>query len=356
MSNKMSQTGNNNLYFDSGYSQLLADIKSRLNSAKLKASISVNKELIFFYWEVGKLILQEQEKAEWGDKLFDNLAIDLGKSFKDNSGFSRTNLKSMCNFARSYPNAEFGQALPDQLTWTHHVVLLNIKDLNKKQWYANQAIENNWSYRQLRDQIQSLLYERQSTVAVKTTNFDKKLPAYQSALAQELIKDPYKFHFLDIAEDAHEKEIQKGLIDHVKHFLMELGQGFALYGANYPIYVSKRRFEIDLLMYNTKLHCYVVIEIKRGEFKPEHTGQLNFYLSAVDAQLKTAIDEPTIGLLLCEYKDKIIAEYALNRVTSPMGISQYELLKSLPQRLQNILPTTEEIEAELSRNIQEEEK
>jgi predicted nuclease of restriction endonuclease-like (RecB) superfamily len=341
---------NTSLISDKDYKKLLIEIKTKLTSARLKAAITVNSELINFYWEVGKLILVEQEKAKWGDKLFDNLAADLSKNTEGNTGFSKTNLKNMRNFVLNYPHAEFRQALPDQLTWTHHVVLLNIEELDKRQWYATQVIEHNWSYRQLKDQIQSSLYERQSTLAVKTTNFTNKLPAPQSSLAQELIKDPYKFHFLNVPEDAHEKEIQKGLMDHVRHFLMEIGQGFALYGVNYPVYVSDKRFEIDLLMYNTKLHCYVVVEIKRGEFKPENTGQLNFYLSAIDANLKTPQDQPTIGLLLCEYKDKIIAEYALNRVTSPMGISQYELSKSLPKKLQSILPTTAEIEAELSKN------
>lgn len=341
----------NKIHIDENYKALLTEIKSRLQKSQLKAAINVNLELIQFYFEVGKLIIEQQERSKWGDKLFDVLATDLSRSFPGTKGFSRTNLKNMRTFAMHYRNAEFSQALPDQLTWTHHVVLLqsiNEQDLRKKQWYAIKVIENGWSYRQLKEQILSNLYERQADKGIKTTNFNDKLPAPASDLAQEMIKEPYKFHFLTLGDDAYEKEIQKGLLGHVKQFLMELGQGFALYGTNYPILVSKRRFEIDLLMYNTKLHSYVVIEIKRGEFKPEHTGQLNFYLSAVDQQLKMPEDGPTIGLLLCENKDRVIAEYALKNVESPIGISEYQLSKSLPARLHNILPTTDEIEAELN--------
>lgn len=333
------------------YSYLLNEIKNRLKSARLKAVRAVNQELIQFYWEVGRLIFEQQKKAKWGEKIFNTLAADLSRDFSDMKGFSKTNLKYMRLFAEHYPHREFGQALPDQLTWTHHIVLIQAiqpEGLVEKQWYAIQVIENGWSYRQLQEQIKNALFKRQANVTLKTTNFLERLPAPTSSLAQELIKDPYKFDFLTVGEDAHEKEVQKGLVKHIQQFLMELGQGFALYGANYPIQVSDKRFEIDLLMYNTKLHCYVVVELKRGDFHPRDAGQLNFYLSAVDEQLKTPEDGQTIGLLLCEKKDRIIAEYSLRRVDSPMGIAEYQLSKSLPPKLHDILPTTEEIEAELS--------
>jgi predicted nuclease of restriction endonuclease-like (RecB) superfamily len=333
------------------YQNLLNEIKSRLKKSQLRAAIVVNQELIQFYWEVGTLIIERQQGAQWGEKLFNVLAEDLKRSFPNTEGFSKTNLKNMCLFAKHYPNREFGQALPDQLTWTHHVVLARMIESEKiyvKQWYANKTIENGWAYRELQTQIRANLYSRQSGTAIKTSNFEERLPSATSHLAQEMLKDPYKFHFLTVGQDAHEKDIHNGLVGHVKQFLMELGQGFALFGTQYPIQVSNKRFEIDLLMYNTKLHAYVVIEFKRGEFHPKDVGQLNFYLSTVDAQLKTPEDGQTIGLLLCEKKDRIIAEYALKRVDSPMGISEYELSKSLPKRLESILPTTEEIETELS--------
>ncbi len=336
---------------DADYQSLLDEIKGRLKKAQLKAAIVVNRELIKFYWDIGKLLIERQQKGKWGDKLFEVLSNDLRKVFPNTEGFSKTNLKYMRLFAKNYPNCEIGQALPDQLTWTHHIVLIQAfspEETYIKQWYAQKTIENEWPYRELQAQIKSDLYSRQSKLEHKTTNFKDKLPSPQSHLAQEMIKDPYKFHFLSVGDAAHEKDIQDGLLIHIKEFLMELGQGFALYGTRYPIIVSGKRFEIDLLMYNTKLHMYVVVELKRGEFSPKDTGQLNFYLSAVDEQLKMSEDGPTIGLILCEKKDKIIAEYSLRRVSSPMGIAEYELSKSLSEKLQNILPTTEEIETELS--------
>lgn len=336
---------------NAAYANLLAEIKSKMHSARFRAAIAVNHELIQFYWEVGKLILERQEQAKWGDKLFDALAKDLKIAFPDTKGFSKTNLISMRLFAEHYPNAEFGQALPVQLTWTHHIALFRMIDeqsLAVKQWYAAQVIEQGWSYRKLIDAIRSNLYDRQADHAAKSTNFKDRLSADKSELAMQMIKDPYKFDFLTVGDDESEKAVHVGLLQHIREFLMELGQGFAFYGSHYPIIVSKKRFEVDLLMYNTKLHCYFVVEIKRGEFKPEYAGQLNFYLSAVDEQLKMPEDGPTIGLLLCEQKDRVIAEYALRRVESPMSVAQYELIKSLPAQLQKVLPTIGEIEAEFA--------
>lgn len=239
------------IHFDESYKELLDKIKSRLQKAQLRAAIIVNHELLQFYWDVGNLIIERQGKAKWGDKLFDALALDLNRSFPDTKGFSKTNLKNMRLFSIHYPIGEFSQALPDQLTWTHHVVLMQMiesEKLSEKQWYALKVIENGWSYRELKDQIKSKLYERQADKKIKTTNFHDKLPAPRSHLAQEIIKDPYKFHFLTVGEEAHEKDIQNGLLEHVKQFLMELGQGFALYGIKHPLQVSGKRFEIDLLM------------------------------------------------------------------------------------------------------------
>lgn len=255
----------------------------------------------------------------------------------------------MKKFAESYPSIQIVQALPGQLPWTHNLVLLErVKDTDARLWYAQEALTNGWSYRMLITQIKDQLYETKGIKIGKTTNFQLKLPSPQSSLAEETVKDPYKFHFLTIGEDAHEKELHHGLLAHVKQFLMALGQGFALYGTHYPLQISNKRFEIDLLMYHTKLHCYVVIELKRGEFHPKDAGQLNFYLSAVDDILKSPHDNPTLGLLLCEKKDRVIAEYALRDVNKPMGISEYELAKTLPKEIRRDLPTIAEIEAELN--------
>ncbi|OGT50730.1 MAG: hypothetical protein A3F17_00880 [Gammaproteobacteria bacterium RIFCSPHIGHO2_12_FULL_41_15] len=337
------------LYLSKDYKDFLQEIKGRIKAARLKAALAVNQEVIKFYWGIGRLIIEKQKSSNWGDKLIDALALDLKKSFPDTQGFSRSNLHSMRKFAESYPNIQIVQALPGQLPWTHNLVLLErIKNSEARLWYAKEALENGWSYRMLMTQIKEQLYETKGKKLRKITNFQLKLPSPQSNLAEETIKDPYKFHFLAIGKDAHEKEIHRGLLGHVQQFLMALGQGFALYGTHYPMQVSGKRFEIDLLMYHTKLHCYVVIELKRGEFHPRDAGQLNFYLSIVDDLLKTSHDNATIGLLLCEKKDRVIAEYALRDVNKPMGISEYELARALPKEIRGNLPTIAEIEAELN--------
>lgn len=337
------------LQISKDYKQFLQEIKQRIKSARLRAALAVNQEVIKFYWEIGRLIIEKQKNSQWGDKLIEALAVDLKKSFPDTQGFSRSNLHSMRKFSEAYSTFEIVQALPGQLPWTHNLVLLEqVKEPEQRLWYARQALEEGWSYRSLLNQVKNKLYETKGNNKVKTTNFHSKLPSPQSHLAEETIKDPYKFHFLTVGEDAHEKEIHKGLLNHVKQFLMELGHGFALYGTHYSLKVSNKRYEIDLLMYHTKLHCYVVVEIKRGEFQPKDAGQLNFYLSAVDDLLRTPQDNPTIGLLLCEKKDKIVAEYALRDINKPMGISEFELSKALPKKLKSSLPTISEIEAELN--------
>lgn len=334
------------------YKNFLREIKEKVKTANLRAALAVNQELIKFYWEIGNLIIEKQKKANWGEKLIDALARDLKESFPDTQGFSRSNLHSMRKFAETYVSFEIVQALPGQLPWTHNLVLLEkVKYSEERFWYAKQAIEESWSYRTLLKHIKEKLYQAKGIKNIKTTNFHLRLPNPQSELAHETIKDPYKFDFLTVGKDAHEKEIHSGLLNHVKQFLMELGQGFALYGTHYPIQVSSKRFQIDLLMYHTKLHCYVVIELKRGSFHPRDTGQLKFYLTAVDNILKSPEDNPTIGLLLCEKKDQVIAEYALQDINKPMGISEFRLLKTLPKKLESDLPTISDIEAELNTEL-----
>lgn len=305
--------------------------------------------MIKFYWEIGKLIIEKQKISSWGDKLIGALAIDLKKSFPDTQGFSRSNLHSMRKFAETYPTLEIVQALPGQLPWTHNLILLErVKVQEARLWYAQQAIENGWSYRMLMAQIKEEPYGDLSRKVPKTTNFKIKLSSSQSSLAEETIKDPYRFRFLSMGDDAHEREIQRGLVAHINQFLLALGQGFAFYASYYTFRISNKTYEIDLLMYHTKLHCYIVVELKRGEFQPKDAGQLNFYLSAIDDLLKTPEDNPTIGLLLCEKKDHVVAEYALRDVNKPMGISEYVLSKALPKEVRGSLPTIAEIEAELN--------
>ncbi|MCE3237724.1 MAG: hypothetical protein K0R24_705 [Gammaproteobacteria bacterium] len=334
---------------DPRYKSFLLKIKSKIRTTQLQASIVVNKILLEFYWEVGTLILKKQKVSKWGDNLLGVLAEDLQHSFPDTEGFSVANLKNMKLFAQSYPKFKIGQTVSSQLPWSHNIALLRIvKQKEERDWYAKQTLQNGWSYRQLISQIEGKLYKRQGPKKIKTSNFHQRLPESQSALAEEILKDPYKFHFLTVGKDAHEQEIERGIVAHITQFMLELGQGFAFIGNQYSLVIDRREFRLDLLFYHLKLRSYFVIEIKKGEFKPEHAGKLNFYLSAVDELLKTPHDNPSIGLLLCEKKNKIFAEYSLRDIKKPIGISEYQLSKALPKKLQTSLPTIEEIEMELN--------
>lgn len=331
------------------YKSLLAEIKHKLKASQLRAVIAVNQQLLQFYWEVGSLILEQQKAAKWGDKLLSALEQDLRASFPDTEGFSRTNLKYMRRFAEAYPDFKIGQTLSDQLPWSHHIALLtHVESADAREWYMQEAIKNGWGYRHFVAELKSNLYGRQGKKAIKTSNYLSTLTEPHSTLAHEALKEPYKFHFLTIGNDAHELEVERGLVAHITQFMLELGQGFSFVGNQYPIEIDGREFRLDLLFYHLKLRSFVVIELKTGEFKPEYAGKLNFYLSAVDELLKQPQDNPTIGILLCEKKNKIFAEYALRDIKKPIGISEYHLSKVLPKKLQTSLPTIEELEAELN--------
>lgn len=334
---------------DRDYLKLLQDIKSHIQNSRLKAALAVNSELLKFYWGLGCMILERQRESKWGDGLIRVLARDLKAAYPDSKGFSFSNLKYMRVFAQAYPDFQIGQTVSGLLPWSHHVALLtHVKSADERNWYCNKAAEDGWSFRRLVDELKNGAYQRQGSLEHKTTNFKDCLPAIQSLLAQETIKDPYKFDFLTVGQDAHELEIERALVKHIKEFLLELGKGFAFVGNQYPLRVSEQDFRIDLLFYHVKLYCYVVIELKVGKLKPAHASQLNFYLSAVDDLLKGPNDNPTIGLLLCEQKDKVVAEYTLRDINKPIGISHYELMRILPEKLQTDLPAIEEIEARLN--------
>lgn len=328
-----------------GYADLLEDLKKRIREAQVRAGLTVNRELIRLYWEIGKSILKRQKSARWGDKVLDKLARDLRREFPDMKGFSRTNLKYMRMFAQAYP--EFGQQPVDQLPWGHNVVLITkVKDPVEREWYIRACIEHGWSRNVLVHQIESGLYYRQGKAI---TNFERTLPAPQSDLARSLIKDPYVFDFLSLGPEAQERELERALLMHLRDFLLELGLGFAFVGSQYRLEVGGEEFYIDLLFYQLRLRCYVVIELKVGEFKPEYAGKMNFYLSAVDELLRHPEDRPSIGLILCKTKNRLVAEYALRDVSKPMGVATYRVGEALPAELQESLPSLEELEAELSR-------
>ncbi len=297
------------------------------------------------YWQIGRDIVDRQHEQGWGSKVIDRLAHDLRTAFPHMKGFSARNLKYMRAFATAWPDTEFVQAVLAQLPWYHQLALLDKLDNQKARcWYAAKAIENNWSRNILAIQIESRLMERSGTAV---TNFEGCLPQVQSDLARAMLKDPYCFDFLGLTDKAHEREIETALVEHVTQFLLELGAGFAYVGKQVQFSVGGDDFFIDLLFYHIKLHAYVVIELKASKFKPEHLGQLSFYLTAVDEQIKDEQDNPSIGLLLCKNNNQFVAEYALRNNVQPIGIAQYQLVASLPEELQTSLPSIEQIEREL---------
>lgn len=328
------------------YADWLANIKGRVSAARQRAALAANAELVQLYWQIGHDILQRQAQQGWGSRVIDRLARDLREAFPEMKGFSTRNLMYMRDFSEAWTDAAIVQQIAAQLPWFHNVVLINrVKDQATRTWYAQQAIADGWSRATLELQIRNCLHERQGNAV---TNFEARLPEAHSQLAHETLKDPYLFDFLGLGDNAHEREIENALVRHITHFLLELGSGFAFVGQQYRLEVSEKEFFIDLLFYHTRLKCYVVVELKATEFRPEHAGQLNFYLTAVDRQVKAADDNPTIGLLLCKTQDRLVAEYALSGIDKPIGVAEYELVRALPEPLLTSLPTVEELESELA--------
>jgi len=345
-------TEKNSIKLDSEYASFLKDLKHKIKTTQLKAIKAVNSELVLLYWEIGNQILIKQQNAKWGSKILAVLSHDLQNAFPEMKGFSISNLKRMRLFSRTYPDFKIGPQAVGQLPWGHISLLLErIKVKKAHDWYAHQVLEYGWSRSVLEIHISQNLYERQSGLSQKVSNFADKLPAPQSDLAQQSLKDPYIFDFLTMGEGAYEREIEKELTTHITKFLLELGTGFAFVGRQVPIEVGGENFKIDMLFYHLKLRCYVVIELKARQFKPTDAGQLNFYLTAVDEKIRNPDDNPTIGILLCQSRNKVLAEYALRNVSSPMGVSEYQLTRMMPKNLKTSLPTIEEIEKELSADL-----
>lgn len=329
-----------------GYAEWLAALKMRIHTAQQRAALAVNHELVLLYWQIGQDILERQSAQGWGAKVIEGLSHDLRTAFPLMKGFSPRNLKYMRAFADAWPNEAFVQQAVARLPWGHNLVLLDkLPGPKTRQWYAAQAVEHNWSRNVLSMQIETRLLERSGKAA---TNFALTLPSPESDLARESLKDPYRFDFLGLHDKAQERAVEGALVKHVTEFLLELGAGFAYVGRQVLLDVAGDEFFIDLLFYHLKLRRYVVIELKAGKFKPEHLGQLSFYLTAVDEQVKHPQDGPTIGLLLCKSKNKVVAEYALRNINQPLGVADYQLVESLPPELQTGLPSIEQIERELA--------
>ena len=301
---------------------------------------------MLLYWRIGRDILVRQETEGWGARVIDRLSSDLRAAFPEMQGFSPRNLKYMRAFAATWADEAIVQGLLAQLTWYHNLTLLEkVARVEHRLWYARQAIEHGWSRNVLLAQIETSVHERAGKAL---TNFKATLPPPHSDLAQQTLKDPYVFDFLTLGPDAQERDLERGLLEHVRDFLLELGVGFAFVGSQVHLEVGGEDFYVDLLFFHLRLRCFVVIELKTGAFKPEYAGKMNFYLSAVDAQLRREGDHPSIGLVLCKEKNKVVVEYALRDTKKPIGVSAYRLLEKLPAKLKGSIPTVEELEAELA--------
>ena len=329
------------------YASWLSSLKRRIHEAQIRAAIVVNTELVRLYWQIGHEILERQNEQGWGAKVVERLAKDLKAEFPEITGFSRANIMYMRAFAATWTEAEIVQAPLGQLTWYHHITLLDKLDSKELRLaYARLAVENGWSRNVMVHHIELKTAER---IGKAQTNFQTTLPAADSDLAQQTLKDPYKLEFLGLAEGVRENKLRQVLEDRVADFLLELGTGFAYVGKKVPLDVGGDPFEMDLLFYHLRLHCYVVIELKTGKLKPEHVGQLSFYMTAVDRQMKTPQDGPTIGLLLCKSKNKVVAEYSLENFCKPIGISAYELANDIPQQMREALPNVQQLEEALNK-------
>ncbi len=329
------------------YDGFLKSLKERVRAAQLRASLAVNRELVLLYWGIGRDILARQKEQGWGAKIIDRLAADLRQEFPEVTGFSPRNLKYMRAFAEAWPDEPIVQQLAAQIPWCHNFAILDkVKIPSERKWYIRQTIQNGWSRNVLVHQIESGLYHRQGKAL---TNFTRTLPAPQSELAQQIVKDPYNFDFLTLGPEARERQVEIALIEHARQFLVELGMGFAFVGSQYPLEVGGQEFRLDLLFYHLGLRAFVVIEIKVTDFQPEFSGKMNFYLSAVDDFLRHPDDQPSIGIILCKSKNRVVAEYALRDLHKPMGVSEYRLTDELPKQLQKGFPSIEDLEEELGK-------
>lgn len=364
------------------YGDLLIKIKQQVRSIQAKAALAVNTSLIQLYWNLGEMIADNQALFEGRNNYVAQLEKDLRSEFPDMKGFSRANLFFIRKFYQFYSDSSVEQLVrlnEDKQTdslqqvvaisksdtveqpvrlkselllvpWGHHILIINkIKEMQEALFYLQQTIEHNWSRSILTLQIEQDLFRRQGKAI---TNFKNTLPEQQAKLAGQILKDPYNFGFLTLEPQVQELEIEKQLTDHITKFLLELGKGFAFIGRQYPLLVGKKPYRLDLLFYHIRLRCFVAIDLKTGEFEPEFAGKMNFYLSVIDNQLKTADDNTSIGIILCKSKDKLEVEYALQGMNKPIGVSEFTVTQALPAELKSTLPTVEEFENELNKDIE----
>ncbi len=323
------------------YLSVINSIKQEIKNAQYRATFQVNADMLLLYYDIGCII---NKHKFWGNKFIDNLATDIHLAFPKSKGYSVRNLKYMAKFADIYLDREFVQQVVAQIPWGHNIVLMDkVADAKERAWYIKETCVYGWSRNVLVHQIESRLYQRQ-VEADKVSNFENRLPSPQSELAIQTMKDPYIFDFIPFREDMVERDLEQALVRDITKLLLELGTGFAFLGNQYHLNVGGDDFYIDLLFYNLELRCYVVIELKTGDFKPEYAGQLNFYLSVVDGILKKDDDNPSIGLLLCKSKNNLVAEYSLKDISKPIGVSEYRVTSTLPDDLRKKLPSVDDIQ------------
>lgn len=358
--------------WNEGFGALLGEIEARIESGQTRALVAVNRELVRLYWDIGRIIQRRQKGEGWGAAVIPRLSRALHNELPELKGFSERNIKRMLAFHREYPSlqasldeqaprpaARTGKIskvplpvalLPESLMWSipwaHHITLMEkVKDLSSRRWYMEETLARGWSRDTLALQIQASAHSRHGR---GTSNFSTLLPPPQSDLTQQALKDPYIFDFLTLTHPFQERDLETQLVGHLEKFLIELGQGFAFLGRQYRLDVGHEDFYVDLLFYHVRLRAFIVIDLKKGAFKPEYAGKLNFYCSVVNDRMKHPSDGPTIGLILCQSRDRLLAEYSLSGIAQPIGISTYQLTRALPPGLRSALPTVEEIEAELS--------
>lgn len=333
---------------DSDYTQLFDKLKHEIQQSQARAAFGVARELMVLYWRMGQSIETAVHAKNWGEAVFEQLAHDLNKTFPAIEGMSKRNLYRMRKFYSLYPSKEqFVTQAVSQIPWGHNITIFQkLKTESERLWYAQKTLEFGWSRAILEHQIDSKLLERSGQAQ---TNFAQTLPPLQSDLAKQILKDPYNFDFLTLSGDAQERELERGLLENLKHFMLELGAGFAFVGSQYHLEVGDQDFYLDLLFYHLKLRAFVVIDLKTKAFTPEDAGKMQFYLAALDDLMRHEQDAPSIGLILCKTKNKIIVEYTLKSNTSPIGVSEYQLTQALPDNLKSQLPSVAELEFELER-------
>lgn len=323
------------------YAILLTDVKDRIRSAQYAAMKVVNRELITLYWDIGRIIVQRQQGESWGRAIIENLARDLHGEFPGIKGFSSRNLLYMRNFYDSYHESPKLQQLVAEIAWGHNIVIMErCKDPLQREFYIRMTRRMGWSRNVLIHQIDNQAYEK---TFIGQNNFSDTLPEPIRDQAKLALKDEYVFDFLELGEEHSERELERAILVRIEQFLRAMGGMFAFIGSQYRLEVKNKEYFIDLLLFHRRLRCLVAVELKVGEFAPEHAGKMQFYLTILDDEVRETGENPAIGIILCKSKDKTIVEYALRNTAKPIGVAAYRILPTLPQELQGLLPAPEDI-------------